>query len=72
MPFGTVTGAFDIGTHHDVSLAYLAGHDPTFGSGVADASSMLHMIDAFMVGLQVPRPPAIISGIREAGQTNPS
>jgi hypothetical protein len=33
LPFGTATGAFFICTHHDASLAYLAGLEPIFASG---------------------------------------
>jgi hypothetical protein len=35
LPFGTATGAFFICTHHDASLAYLAGLEPIFASGTA-------------------------------------
>lgn len=47
LPFGTATGAFFIGTHHDASLAYPDGQLPFFASGIADASSSrLMMIGA--------------------------
>jgi hypothetical protein len=49
LPFGTTTGAFCVGTHHDASLAYPLGQLPTFANGMADdANNTQQMIDALI------------------------
>ena len=53
-PFGTATGAFAIGTHHDASLAYPEGQDPTLATGAAAEASSSATINARMRGMMAP------------------
>jgi hypothetical protein len=44
LSFTTANGAFLVGVHHDASLRYPAGHEPTFGSGIAVAANRIVII----------------------------